>query len=65
MDLQKCTSHSEEYLLCIVTNKGFLKILYVPFQVICVQSTDILELNVIFYVEALSAHKLENSQDQL
>lgn len=56
MDLIKCPSHQEEYQLYIVTTKGYLKALYVPFQVICLFEVDDLQLNTLVYVDAVSSH---------
>lgn len=56
MDLMKCSSHQEEYQLYIVTTKGYLKALYVPFQVISLLLVDDLQVDTIVYVEAVSSH---------
>lgn len=56
MDLIKCSSHEEEYQFYIVTTNGYLKALYIPFQVICLIEVDDLKLNTIVYVEAVSTH---------
>lgn len=57
MNLIKCTSHNEEYQLYVVTLKGYLRVLYVPFQVMCLAENLNLKLGNYMYVEAISIHK--------
>lgn len=56
MDLLKCSSHSEECQLYVITSKGYMKSLYVPFQVRCLMEVGGLQANTCVYVEAVSSH---------
>lgn len=57
MDLIKSSNHLEEYSLYIVTPKGGLKELKVPFQVQCLIPNKYFKINSFIYVEAVSLHQ--------
>lgn len=57
MNLIKSSNHLEEYNLYIITPKGNLRALKIPFQVRCLTADYSFKLNTFLYVEAVSAHK--------
>jgi len=57
MNLIKSENHHEEYLLYVITPKGDLKTLKVPFQVKCITNNYSFKISSFLYVEALSIHK--------
>ena len=47
--------------LYFINYEGKLKVLYIPFQVLCIQDTGMVRANTIVYVEAIAA----TSKDEL
>ena len=57
MNLIKSSNHLEEYSMYIITPKGNLKKLKVPFQVRCLIENQCFKINTFIYVDAISAHQ--------
>jgi hypothetical protein len=54
MNLNRKLSYHSEGSLMLVTGKGKLREIFVPFQVRCKQPIGILKINTIVYVDAVS-----------
>ena len=56
MDLNKSPNHQEEYILTVITDKGHLRALQVPFQVKCLKDLVNCKNGSYVYVEAIAGH---------
>lgn len=59
MDNFKNLNYFDEYSILVITEKGFLKLLHVPFQVRCIQNTDGIKANTLVFVDAVKSHQTE------